>query len=86
MKKITLNDKVQGVTGKWFMYGFSNLTEITGPERSDIKYHNGCVYNSDYSKLIYWPSGKAYSEGGLKHDDLEVCSVTEFVEIIFSQN
>lgn len=86
LKKITLNDKVQGVTGKWFMYGFSNLTEITGPERSDIKYHNGCIYNSDYSKLIYWPSGKAYSEVGLKHNDLGICSVTEFGERSFSQN
>lgn len=86
LKKIILNDKVQGVTGKWFMYGFSNLTEITGPERSDIKYHNGCIYNSDYSKLIYWPSGKAYSEEGLKHNDSGECLVNEFGERSFSQN
>ena len=86
LRKITLNDKVQGVTGRWFMYGFSNLTEITGPERSDIKYHNNCIYNSDYSKLIYWPSGKAYSEEGLKHNDSGECLVKEFGERSFSQN
>lgn len=68
------------------MYGFSNLTEITGPERSDIKYHNNCIYNSDYSKLIYWPSGKAYSEEGLKHNDSGECLVKEFGERSFSQN
>lgn len=35
------------------MYGFSDLTEINGPERDDVKFYNGCIYNSDYSKLIY---------------------------------
>lgn len=53
LRKITLNANVKGITGRWFMYGFNNLTEITGSERDDIKYHNGCIYNSDYSKLIY---------------------------------
>ena len=35
------------------MYGFKYLTEITGEERDDVKYFNNCIYNSDYSKLIY---------------------------------
>lgn len=86
LRKITLNEKVQGITGRWFMYGFSNLTEVTGVERSDIKYYNGCVYNSDYSKLIYWPSGKVYSEAGLKYNDSGECLVREFGERAFSQN
>lgn len=80
LKKITLNDKVQGITGRWFMYGFSDLTEVVGPERTDVKFYNGCIYNSDYSKLIYWPSGKAYVETDL-HEN-----VREFGERSFCQN
>ena len=80
LRRITLNANVQGVTGRWFMYGFSDLTEVTGTERPDVKYHNGCIYNSDYSKLIYWPSGKVYSESDL-HEN-----VNEFGERAFSQN
>lgn len=86
LQTITLNEKVKGVTGRWFMYGFSNLTEINGPERDDIKFYNGCIYNSDYSKLIYWPSGKVYSEAGLKCDESGNCLVREFGERAFSQN
>lgn len=80
LKKITLNANVKGVTGRWFLYGFEKLTEITGPERDDIKFYNGCIYNSDYTKLIYWPSGKFYSESGL-HEN-----VNEFGERCFVQN
>ena len=80
LRKIILNDKVKGVTGRWFMYGFSDLIEINGPERDDIKFYNGCIYNSDYSKLIYWPSGKAYFESDLHKN------VNEFGERSFSQN
>ena len=86
LRKIVLNEKVQGISGKWFMYGFSNLTEVTGVERPDVKYYNGCIYNSDYSKLIYWPSGKTYSEAGLKYDEVGNCLVREFGERAFSQN
>lgn len=86
LKRIVLNEKVQGITGRWFMYGFSNLTEVTGSERSDIKYYNGCIYNSDYSKLIYWPSGKNYLESDLKYSESGECLVKEFGERSFSQN
>ena len=86
LRKIILNEKVQGITGRWFMYGFANLTEVTGVERSDINYYNGCIYNSDYSKLIYWPSGKVYSESDLKYSDSGECLVKEFGERAFSQN
>ena len=86
LRKIVLNEKIQGISGKWFMYGFSNLTEVTGVERPDVKYYNGCIYNSDYSKLIYWPSGKTYSEMDLKYSDSGECLVREFGERAFSQN
>ena len=86
LQKIVLNDKVQGVTGRWFMYGFDKLTEVTGADRSDIKYHNGCIYNSDYSKLIYWPSGKRYNESELKYSESGECLVREFGERAFSRH
>ena len=86
LEKIVLNKNVSGITGKWFMYGFKNLTEITGEDRSDVKYYNGCIYNNDYSKLIYWPSGKEYNESGLKHEDDDNCTVVEFGDYSFCQN
>ena len=86
LQRIVLNDKVQGITGRWFMYGFNNLKEITGLERNDVKYYNGCIYNSDYSKLIYWPSGKTYNESWLRYNEFDECSVREFGERAFCQN
>lgn len=68
------------------MYGYANLTEVLGPERSDLKFHNGCIYNSDYSKLIYWPSAKPYSEDGLKCNDNGECLVREFGVRAFSNH
>lgn len=53
LTKITLNERVQGINGAWFKYGLSQLKEVTGPERNDVKFYNSCIYNGDYSKLIY---------------------------------
>ena len=81
---ITLNKKVQGISGVWFKYGLSQLQEVNGPEREDIKFYNGSIYNSDYSKLIYWPGGKPYSEDLLKLDENGNCTIKCIGERTFS--
>jgi hypothetical protein len=53
LTKVTLNKSVQNVSGAWFKYGSSQLQEVLGPDRDDVKFYNGCIYNGDYSKLIY---------------------------------
>lgn len=85
LTKITFNEKVQNINGKWFTFK-SNLAEIIGPDRDDVKFYNGCIYNSNYSKLIYWPCKKVYSESGLKKDESGNLMVTEFGERSISQN
>lgn len=63
------------------MYGFDGLAEITGPEdHPDVNFYNGCIYNKDYSNLIYYPSAKEYSEN-LLHEN-----VTSFGNYAFVQN
>lgn len=85
LTKITLNKNVEDINGKWFIYA-SNINEICGPERDDIKFYEGCVYNSDYSKLIYWPCKKTYDENLLPKDDNGNIIVQEFGERSLSQN
>jgi len=81
LQKIILNNSVTGVKGNWFLYGFSNLTEVTGPEdHPDINFYNGCIYRKDFSELIYYPSGKEYSED-LLHEN-----VTKFGNYSFVQH
>lgn len=71
-----MNDKIQGVSGVWFKSAFlSGIQEVTGPDREDYKFYNGCVYNGDYSTLIYWPAGKTYSEDLLKYDEDGNCMI-----------
>lgn len=41
------------------MYGLPNLIEVTGPDNHpDCNFLDGCVYNKDFTELLYCPSGK----------------------------
>lgn len=73
LRKIVFNNVVKNATGYWFSYGYNYLTEISGPEdHPDYSFYNGCLYNKDFSTLIYWPSALAYS------NDLLAENVTGF--------
>lgn len=83
LKKIILNENVSGVSGTWFMYGYSDLSEITlkeGANNPNFEIYNGCLYSKDFSKIIYWPSGKPYNITEMHSD------VIEIGERAFSQN
>ena len=70
LKKIVFNNKIQNITGSWFLYGFNDLTEIVGPtDHPNYTFYNGCVYNKDCTKLIYWPDHKLYDES-LLHENV----------------
>ena len=84
LTKVTLNESVQNVSGAWFKYGSSQLQEVLGPDRDDVKFYNGCIYSGDYSKLIYWPGGKPYSEELLKTDEEGNCVIKCIGERAFS--
>lgn len=54
LRKIVFNNVVKNATGYWFSYGYNYLTEISGPENHpDYSFYNGCLYNKDFSTLIY---------------------------------
>ena len=66
LQRVVLNNKVSGIGGLWFLYGFENLIEVTGPEdHPNVSFYNGCIYDKTFTELIYWPSAKSYSEDGL---------------------
>jgi hypothetical protein len=70
--KITLNEAITNVSGEWFLYGLSKLTEVAGPEtHPGCSFYNGCVYNKDFSELIYYPAGKAYTEDQLHENTVK---------------
>lgn len=72
LQRIVLNTTIKNITGKWFLYGFNKLTEVLfKEERSDYKSYNGCIYNSDYSELVYYPSGKEFDET-LLHENTNI--------------
>lgn len=86
LQSITLNDKIQGVTGKWFMYGNSSLTEIfINENHPNYSSYNGCIYNKTFEELIYWPAGKVYSESGL-HEDVVSFGTYSFVYNVSIEN
>lgn len=63
LQTITFNNKIQGVTGQWFMYGSNNLVQINIDEsHPNYSSYNGCIYDKSYTELIYWPAGKTYDE------------------------
>lgn len=69
LKRIVLNSTILDITGKWFLYGFSDLTEVLfKEERDDYKSYNGCLYNSDLTTLLYYPSGKDFVEEELSEE------------------
>ena len=58
LTKITINSSIQ-FNGIWFMYGLANLIEVTGPDNHPgCSFLDGCVYNKDFTELLYCPSGK----------------------------
>lgn len=81
LRKIVLSENLTSFHGKLFLYGFDNLVEITGPATNpNLGFHNGCVYNKDFTELLYCPSGKSFDELDL-HEN-----VTSFGEYSFVAN
>lgn len=79
LRRIELNDKIQGFSGKWFMYGMNVLTEIVVNENHpDYSSYNGCVYDKAFNELLYWPSAKTYMESGL-HESVTIFGASALI-------
>lgn len=65
LERFVVNDKAK-INSDLFMYGFDKLSEIeVGEGNLSLGSYNGCLYNNNFTELLYWPANKPYDKSEL---------------------